>query len=369
MNHFTITAVSSECAARTGFLHTAHGTVATPLFMPVGTQGTVKAMTSEELREIGAEVVLANAYHLYLRPGHELVHRLGGLHSFMNWDGVILTDSGGYQIFSLPMLTEVTDEGVTFRSHIDGSLHHLTPEVVLEIQEALGVDIAMMFDQPLPYPATAVETREALERTLHWGRRFLQRRSLESQLLFGIVQGGFDEATRIEATERTVQLGFEGYALGGLSVGEPEEITQHLTAVMAARLPHDRPRYLMGVGHPTDILNAIAQGIDMFDCVLPTRLGRNGSAYTRHGRINLRNAQFAEDTSPLDPECTCGVCRHYHRAYIRHLIKSGEILAARLLTYHNLHFYLQLFREIRQAIRENRYLKYADQFRETYLSQ
>ncbi|NCO35413.1 MAG: tRNA guanosine(34) transglycosylase Tgt [Armatimonadetes bacterium] len=366
MNNFSITAKSSKSAARVGVLHTAHGAVETPFFMPVGTQGTVKAMDSEELTEIRAQIVLANAYHLYLRPGHELVRRLGGLHSFMNWDKAILTDSGGYQIFSLPALTRVSDEGVVFQSHIDGSTHCLTPEMVIEIQEALGVDIAMMFDEPVAYPATLKETREALDRTIHWAERLEQRRSLKSQLVFGIVQGGFDEALRIESAERTVEVGFDGYALGGLSFGEPAEITHYLTEVMTARLPENLPRYMMGVGHPTDILDAVSKGVDMFDCVLPTRLGRNGSAYTRHGRINLKNAKFFDDTNPIDPDCACRVCQNYHRAYVRHLFKSGEILAARLLTHHNLHFYMGLMRDMRDAIREDRCTAYVAAFRQAY---
>ncbi len=366
LSTFEVMQTPSPSSARAGLLRTAHGVVETPNFMPVGTQGTVKAMTSEELEEVGAQIVLCNAYHLYLRPGHELVRDAGGLHRFMNWNKPILTDSGGYQLFSLTALTKVSDEGVVFQSHIDGSTHMLTPEKVMEVQEALGVDIAMMFDEPVAYPATPESTRVALERSLLWGRRLHERRNLDTQLVFGIVQGGFDHDMRRESTRRTVEIGFDGYALGGLSVGEPADMTRELTELMTSLLPLDQPRYMMGVGHPTDILAAVSRGVDLFDCVLPTRLGRNGSAYTHAGRINLKNAQYVSDFGPLDPECPCRVCQKYHRAYIRHLYKSGEILAARLVTYHNLHFYLRLMTRIREAIRQGCYDRFVVEFLKTY---
>ncbi|MBI3920291.1 MAG: tRNA guanosine(34) transglycosylase Tgt [Armatimonadetes bacterium] len=366
MSSFSVTGVSSRTAARVGLLHLAHGTVETPNFMPVGTQGSVKAISSEELEEIGADIILSNAYHLYLRPGHDLIARAGGLHQFMQWHRPILTDSGGYQIFSLPALVKMTDEGVTFQSHIDGSTHFLTPEKVLEVQEALGVDIAMMFDQPVAYPATKEATKVAMDRTLLWAERLKAKRSLDTQLVFGIVQGGFDAEMRIESTERTVEIGFDGYALGGLSFGEPTELTGELTELMTHRLPKDQPRYMMGVGHPTDILAAVARGVDLFDCVLPTRLGRNGCAYTTYGRINMKNAQYVADFGPLDPDCSCKVCQKHSRAYLRHLYKSGEILAARLVTYHNLHFYLNLMRRLREAIRRDQFSEFKSGFERSY---
>ncbi|MCJ7750934.1 MAG: tRNA guanosine(34) transglycosylase Tgt [Armatimonadetes bacterium] len=335
----------------------------TPVFMAVATQGTVKALTQEEVAHLGAQIVLGNAYHLYLRPGIDLVRRAGGLARFMHWPGATLTDSGGYQIFSLAPLIEVTDEGVTFRSHIDGSEHFLTPEAAIQIQHAIGADIIMAFDQPIGYPADGAQAREATERSDAWAERCLEaHKGASDQALIGIVQGGFDAALRAESARRLTALPFDGYAIGGLSVGEPKEDTFGLLSQTVPLLPEDRPRYLMGVGKPSDIVRAVLSGTDMFDCVLPTRLGRNGTAYTWTGKINLKNARYADDLGPLDPDCDCEVCARYSRAYLRHVYKAGEILAARCLSYHNLNLYLRLMEQIRQAIRDKRYRQFADEF-------
>jgi len=329
--------------------------------MPVATQGAVKALTQEEVRQLGGQIVLANAYHLYLRPGTSLIKQSGGLGRFMDWPGATLTDSGGYQVFSLARLVEIGDEGVSFRSHIDGSEHFLTPEAAIEIQHDLGADIVMAFDQPVGYPADRARAKEATERSDAWAVRCLAVHEPESdQALFGIVQGGFDLDLRRESAGRLTALPFEGYAIGGLSVGEPKEQTFELLAATAPLLPEDKPRYLMGVGKPWEIVRAVASGVDMFDCVLPTRVGRNGTAYTSRRKVNLKNAQYEHDLQPLDPECECEVCAHYTRAYLRHLYKAGEILAARCLSYHNLHLYLRLMESIRQAIRERRYAEFAE---------
>lgn len=336
--------------ARAGVLTLPHGVVRTPCFMAVATQGTVKAVTSEELHQLGAEIVLANAYHLAMRPGHDLIARAGGLHKFMNWNKPILTDSGGYQVFSLPALRKVTDEGVTFQSHVDGTTHLFTPEYVMEIEQTLGVDVAMVFDEPVAYPADRSTTWEGMERSLKWAQRCKAAHSRSDQALFGIIQGGTDATFREISARETMSIDFDGYAIGGLSLGEPKDLTFEMLDICLAHLPENQPRYFMGVGHPEDILTSIARGVDMFDCVLPTRLGRNGSAYTSQGRINIRNNQYVEDFSPLDPTCDCFTCRGYTRAYLRHLVKSGEITGARLMTYHNLHFYLTLMRKAQEAI-------------------
>jgi len=335
----------------------------TPAFLPVATQAAVKALTQEEVLNLGAQIVLGNAYHLYLRPGVELVRRAGGLAGFMRWPGATLTDSGGYQIFSLAPLIEVSDEGVSFRSHVDGAEHFLTPESAVEIQHALGADIVMAFDQPVGYPTDRASAAEATGRSDRWAARCVQvHRGRSNQALFGIVQGGFDPALRAESARHVTELGFDGYAIGGLSVGEPKEEMFRLLAHTAPLLPSDRPRYLMGVGKPSDIVCAVGHGMDMFDCVLPTRLGRNGTAYTKAGKINLKNARYEDDFSPLDPECECAVCADYTRAYLRHVYKSGEILAARCLSYHNLHLYLRLMEHIRGAIQAGRYSEFAEEF-------
>ncbi|MGB9588739.1 MAG: tRNA guanosine(34) transglycosylase Tgt, partial [Armatimonadota bacterium] len=334
-NQFEITGRSSETSARLGRLYTAHGTIETPVFMPVGTQATVKAMSQEELRELGFSIILGNTYHLYLRPGHELIKRAGGLHKFMNWHGAILTDSGGFQVFSLGELRRVGEEGVIFKSYIDGSEHEFTPERVMEIQGAIGADIAMAFDECPPYEATYDYVKAATQRTHDWALRCKQSASA-SQMVFGIAQGGVFRDLREWSADYISSLDFPGNAIGGVSVGEPKPQMHDVVEWTAPRLPEHKPRYLMGVGTPLDIIDFVMQGIDMFDCVLPTRLGRNGSMYTTYGRINIKNARFTEDFTPLDPECDCWVCQNYTRAYIRHLYKAEEILAARLATYHNL---------------------------------
>lgn len=349
---FTVEATSCANRARAGRLHTAHGEVLTPAFMPVGTQGTVKAILPDELAEIGVQIALANTYHLHLRPGEDIVRRAGGLHTFMNWHRPILTDSGGYQIFSLQGLREVDDEGVTFTSHLDGTLHRLTPEGVIRIQEALGSDIAVTLDEPAPYGAPEPTVRRAMARTAEWARRGLTVRERDGQLLFAIVQGGMSTELRLHSAQEIAALGPDGFCIGGLSVGEPRELTIELTRIVCDALPADRPRHLMGVGYPEDIVEAVRAGADLFDCVLPTRLGRNGSAVTSQGRLNMVAAQYADDFGPLDPACECATCRNYSRAYIRHLYKAKEILAARLVTYHNLWFYTRMMERIRRQIQE-----------------
>jgi queuine tRNA-ribosyltransferase len=333
----------------------------TPAFLPVATQATVKALSQEEVLRLGGQIVLGNAYHLYLRPGVELIKRAGGLAAFMRWPGATLTDSGGYQIFSLAPLIEVAEEGVSFRSHIDGSEHFLTPESAIGIQHDLGADIIMAFDQPVGYPSGRGQAEEATRRSDRWAARCIEaHQGASDQTLFGIVQGGFEADLRSESARRIAELPFDGYAVGGLSVGEPKELTWRLLGDTAPLLPAERPRYLMGMGTPSDIVRAVFHGIDMFDCVLPTRLGRNGTAYTEKGKINLKNARYADDLGPLDEECSCEVCAGYSRAYLRHLYKSGEILAARCLSYHNMHLYLRLMEQIREAIRVGRYGEFAD---------
>jgi queuine tRNA-ribosyltransferase len=347
---FTVEATCPGSRARAGRLRTGHGDVLTPAFMPVGTQGTVKAMLPGELHEIGVQMVLANTYHLHLRPGEKIVEQAGGLHPFMNWPKPILTDSGGYQVFSLPNLRKVDDEGVTFTSHLDGSTRRLTPENVIRIQEALSADIAVTLDEPVPYGASETTVREGMRRSLEWARRGLASRAREDQLVFGIVQGGMSPGLRAESAQQMIELRPDGYCIGGLSVGEPKELTQELATVVCDALPEDRPRHLMGVGLPGDILAAIEAGADLFDCVLPTRLGRNGCAVTSEGRLNMVRADFADDLGPVDPSCDCPTCRDYSRAYIRHLYKAKEILAARLVTYHNLWFYTRMMEKAREGI-------------------
>ena len=379
MLQFTVEA-ADPTGARVGRVTVRGRTFETPAFMPVATQGAVKALTQEEVRQLGGQIVLANAYHLYLRPGTGLIKEVGGLGRFMNWPGATLTDSGGYQVFSLAPLIEVGADGVTFRSHIDGSEHFLTPEAAIEIQHDLGADIIMAFDQPVGYPADRAKAQEATARSDAWAERCVDahirsrsRRGEEAkvesrvvgssdQALFGIVQGGFYLDLRRESAGRLTSLPFDGYAIGGLSVGEPKERTFELLAATAPLLPEDKPRYLMGVGKPWEIVRAVASGVDMFDCVLPTRVGRNGTAYTSRRKVNLKNAQYERDLQPLDPECRCQVCERYTRAYLRHLYKAGEMLAARCLSYHNLHLYLRLMEEIRQAIRERRYAEFAERY-------
>ncbi len=343
--------------ARRGRLTTPHGTVETPFFMPVGTQASVKALTQEALEELGAEIILANTYHLYLRPGHELVRKLGGLHQFMSWPRAILTDSGGYQVFSLSALRKMTDEGVRFRSHLDGSEHLLTPEKAVEIQLTLGSDIAMVLDECIETPAPRDHAETAVARTTAWARRArnyfrecAQRNGDLPQWQFGIVQGATFPDLRRESARQLLDLDFPGYAVGGLAVGEPHETTCEMTAEVTALLPEDRPRYLMGVGRPEQIADYVARGIDMMDCVLPTRAARHACLYTSEGRVLIKNARYAQDHRPIDPNCTCSVCRRYTRAYLRHLFAAGELTAAILATHHNVHFYLDIMRQIREAI-------------------
>ncbi|WP_183108676.1 tRNA guanosine(34) transglycosylase Tgt [Thermohalobacter berrensis] len=358
---------SNECNARLGRLHTPHGIVETPIFMPVGTKATVKTMTPEELKEIGAQIILSNTYHLYLRPGHDLVEEAGGLHKFMNWDKPILTDSGGFQVFSLGDLRKITEEGVEFRSHLDGSKHFISPEKSIEIQNSLGADIIMAFDECPPYPSDRDYVKKSLERTTRWAKRCKDaHKNPETQALFGIVQGGMYKDLREQSAKEIIDLDFPGYAIGGLSVGEPKEIMYEVLDYTAPLLPEDKPRYLMGVGSPNYLFEGVIRGIDMFDCVLPTRIARNGTVLTSHGRLVVRNAEYARDFSPLDPECDCYACKNYTRAYIRHLFKANEILAARLATIHNLYFLLKLMENIRKAIKEDRLLEYREEFYKKY---
>lgn len=346
---------AADSAARVGMLSTPHGMIQTPAFMPVGTHGTVKSLTFDEVRETGAEIVLANTFHVYLRPGTEVIARAGGLHRFMGWDGPVLTDSGGFQIFSLAKLARLSGGGVTFRSPIDGSEHSFTPEGVLEIQRVLGSDVVMPLDVCLGYPADEAQARAALDTTMAWAERSKAHGTGSQQMLFGIIQGGFSERLRREAAGRIVELGFEGYAIGGLSVGEPRDLGMTLLAEVTSRLPADRPRYMMGVGAPPDLLEAIARGADMFDCVLPTRVARTGVIFTRTGRLTVRSGRFRDDHTPPDPECRCRVCRTYTRAYLRHLFNADEMLGPRLATYHNLAFLGALLADAREAIAGGRF--------------
>ncbi len=352
--HFEVLKKDNNSRARLGRCHTAHGVFHTPAFIPVGTQATVKAMTPEELRDLGAEIILSNTYHLYLRPGHERIRRLGGLHRFMHWEHPLLTDSGGFQVFSLNSLMKVSEEGVEFQSHLDGSRHFITPEKAIAIQEALGADIIMCLDECTPYPASHEEAECSLQRTLKWSRRCRESHRASHQALFGIVQGGMYSDLRRKGVEVLVEIGFDGYALGGLSVGENKEIMVRVIGETAPLLPENLPRYVMGLGMPGDMIEAVREGVDMFDCVLPTRNARNGMLFTRSGKMAIKNAKYAEDPSPIEPGCPCYTCRNYSRAYLRHLYFAEEILAFRLNTIHNLHFYLTFMREMRQAIAEDR---------------
>lgn len=338
----------------------------TPMFMPVGTLGTVKAMTVEELKQIGAQIILGNTYHLYLRPGHERVARLGGLHRFMAWDGPILTDSGGFQVFSLSDLNKVDDEGVTFKSHLDGSTHRFTPELSMEIQRALGSNIVMAFDECPPYPATPEQVQSAMRRTVAWAQRGLDTPLQSHQMRFGIVQGGLYEDLRQQSAEEITALPFDGFAIGGLSIGETPDLMQKMARYTAPLLPRDRPRYLMGVGRPEDLIEGVRAGIDLFDCVMPTRNARNGLLFTSQGKVRIANARYADDNTPLDPNCACDTCRKYSRAYLRHLFVAGEVLSARLNTLHNLFFYLNLMKQMRTAILENRFDDWAESFYTQY---
>ena len=361
--------------ARRGRLVTPHGVIETPVFMPVGTAATVKALTQEALETLGATIILANTYHLYLRPGHALIRKLGGLHKFMSWNGAILTDSGGYQVFSLAELRKITDEGVRFRSHLDGSEHLLTPEKAAEIQLALGSDIAMVLDECIETPAPRNIAEAALKRTTDWARRarqyFLQQAQQNgepAQWQFGIVQGATFPDLRRESARQLLELDFPGYAVGGLAVGEPHETTCEMTAEVTALLPKERLRYLMGVGRPEQIADYVARGIDMMDCVLPTRAARHACLYTSEGRVLIKNARYIEDQRPIDPRCACAVCKRYTRAYLRHLFAAGEITAAILATHHNIHFYLDIMRQIREAISFGQLANFATELRARYVA-
>jgi queuine tRNA-ribosyltransferase len=358
----------TDSSARLGRMRTAHGFVDTPAFMPVATQGTVKSLTPADLTAAGAQIVLANTYHLLLRPGHELVRDLGGLHRFMGWDGPILTDSGGFQVFSLAKLRRIAEDGVEFRSHVDGSLRTLTPESVVAVQHALGVDVLHPLDECLAHPATAAETERSLALTLRWLHRAVaaHRAGGSPGALFGIVQGGTSHAMRRRAVEETCALDLPGYAIGGLAVGEPKPALYDIAELVASGLPIDRPRYLMGVGKPTDLVEAVARGVDLFDCVMPTRNARNGQAFTPDGPLNIGNARFTRDGTPLDSACPCEACRRFSRAYLRHLFAARELLAYRLLTLHNLTFYLGLVREMREAIARGGFGSFRSRFLERY---
>ena len=357
---FELIRSSPDTGARRGLLRLPHVTegIDTPCFMPVGTQGSVKAMSQTELYdELGYRIILGNTYHLSLRPGHEVISRMGGLHRYIGWDGAMVTDSGGYQVFSLNDLNKITEDGVTFKSHLDGSKHHFSPERSIEVQHALGADIIMAFDQCPPYPSTRDLTAQATDRTHRWAQRCSdyhgQAGDPNAQSLFGICQGGVYEDLRVASAQEIASLDFPGIAVGGVSVGEPTEMMRAAVEWSVPHLPSDRPRYLMGVGTPVDLVESVARGIDLFDCVLPTRLGRNGSIYTSIGRVNIKGSRYAEDAGPVDPHCDCAVCRRYSAAYLRHLYKCNEILGCRLATYHNLAYYGNLMRSIRNSIDED----------------
>lgn len=357
----------SRTSARRGIVHTPHGDIQTPVFMPVGTQATVKAVFPEQLKKMGAEIILSNTYHLYLRPGHELVKEAGGLHKFMNWDRAILTDSGGFQVFSLGKLRKITEEGVKFSSHIDGSKHLLTPEKAIEIQNALGSDIMMAFDECAPYPADRTYVKNSLERTTRWLKRCKDaHKNTENQALFGIMQGGMYKDLRKQSAEEIVEMDLPGYSIGGLSVGEPKEIMLDVLDECVDYLPKEKPRYLMGVGTPDYLFEGVERGIDMFDCVLPTRIARHGLVMTHDGRVNIKNAKYERDFSPLDPDCDCYTCRNYSKAYLRHLFKADEMLSAMLLSHHNLHFLVNMMKNIRKSIEEDRFLEYKREFYDRY---
>ncbi|AFV11458.1 queuine tRNA-ribosyltransferase Tgt [Thermacetogenium phaeum DSM 12270] len=360
--HFQLLKKSKKSMARLGIIRTPRGVIHTPAFMPVGTQATVKTLTPEEVSDLGAEIILSNTYHLYLRPGTEIINKAGGLHRFMNWQGPILTDSGGFQVFSLGSLRRITDDGVHFRSHLDGSPHFISPEKSMEIQAVLGSDIAMAFDVCAPFPCSYEEALEAVERTTRWAERSLKAPHAPGQVVFGIVQGSVYPELRERSAREITALDFPGYAVGGLSVGEPKVIMYEVLEKTTPLLPEDRPRYLMGVGTADCLWEGVARGVDLFDCVLPTRIARNGTALTSKGKVVVRNAEFADDFSPIDADCGCYTCRNYSRAYLRHLFKAEEILGHRLLTIHNLYFTLGVMAEIRQAIREDRFEEHMDEF-------
>ena len=351
--------------ARKGILHTNYGDYATPMFMPVGTLANVKTLTKEELKNVGSGVILSNTYHLWLRPGVDVIKKAKGLHSFMNYNGPILTDSGGFQVFSLAKKKDIVEEGVTFKSHLDGSKLFLTPELSIEIQNKLDSDIAMSFDECPPYPVSKEYMKNSIERTLRWAKRGKKVHQNENQALFGIVQGGEFEDLRKYSALKTVEIGFDGYAIGGTSVGEPKDVMYKMIDDAIINLPKDKARYLMGVGEPIDIIEGVIRGVDMFDCVLPTRLARHGNAFTKYGKINLRNAKYKEDFTPLD-ECDCYTCQNYTKAYLRHLIVCNEALGGRLLSIHNIRFLIKITEDLRKAIEEDKVLEYKDNFLKSY---
>jgi queuine tRNA-ribosyltransferase len=362
MINFVVRKTDLGGAARLGTLTTAHGTIETPAFMPVGSLGAVKGVEADDLRGLGYGLILNNAYHLYLRPGHEVVATMGGLHRFTSWPGAILTDSGGFQVFSLSKLCKVTDEGVTFQSHLDGSSHHITPERSIEIQEALGADIMMAFDECVALPSSRERIQDALQRTQRWAARCQAARRRTDQALFGIVQGGHDAELRAAAAAGIIAIGFDGYAIGGLSVGEEKSVMYGMLDATVPLLPRDRPHYLMGVGMPEDLVEGVARGVDMFDCVVPTRHGRTGSLFTSTGRVVIKNAQYARDEQPIDSACACQVCARYSRAYLHHLFLSKEMLGVRLNTLHNLSYFAELMRGIRAAIAEGTFAAFRSAF-------
>jgi queuine tRNA-ribosyltransferase len=366
---FELLAEDPQSKARHGRLTTDHGVIEMPAFMPVGTQGSVKAVSPRELRELGAQVILGNTYHLFVRPGLEVIRHFGGLHRFVNWKAPILTDSGGFQIFSLARLRKITEEGVHFQNHLDGTPTFMSPEIAMEVQATLGSDIAMVLDECAPYPCHYDYAARSLRMTTRWAKRCKQiaetgNRKSERQLVFGIVQGATFDDLRKQSAQALVEIGFDGYAIGGVSVGEPEEEMMRAVESSEPFLPNDKPRYAMGLGTPPQMIEMIARGIDMFDCVLPTRLARNGTAFTAAGTLNLKNAEFAMQKGPIEEGCSCPACREFTRGYIRHLVKAEEILGLRLITLHNLHFYFELMREVRKAIEADRF----DQFRVQYLA-
>lgn len=360
--------VCKQTGARRGRIYTPHGIIETPTFMPVGTQATVKSMSQDELKDmLDARIILGNTYHLYLRPGHKLIEKAGGLHKFMNWDRAILTDSGGFQVFSLGSLRKITEEGVEFKSHLDGSTHFISPEISMEIQNCLGSDIMMAFDECVEYGADYDYTRKSMEMTTRWAQRCKDyHKNIEKQALFGIVQGGMFEDLRKQSVKDLIAMNFPGYAIGGLSIGEPEEKMYEILTYTAPLLPADKPRYLMGVGTPDYLIESAMRGIDMCDCVIQTRIARNGTAFTSKGKVTVRNASYAEDFTPLDDECNCYTCTHHTKAYLRHLVKCNEILGARLLTIHNLKFTMNLMKNVRKAIEEDRLLDFRNEFYAKY---
>ena len=363
---FQLLAQDSNTRARLGAYHTTHGSFETPAFMPVGTVAAVKALTPHQVKDLGAQIILSNTYHLYMRPGHKLIERLGGLHHYMGWEGPILTDSGGFQVFSLARLAKVSHDGVSFQSHLDGSKHLLTPELVIEIQESLGSDIMMPLDECLPYPMTEEQVQASVEITLGWEKRCLKAKKNQNNSLFAIIQGGMYKNHRQQCAQELLSMeggdAFDGYAIGGVSVGEPMELAYEITDRMTEVLPKPKPRYLMGVGMPVDIITAIGLGIDMFDCVIPTRNARNGMLFTDHGPINIRNSQYHEDPQPISESCACYTCQHFSKAYLRHISLSKEILSPVLNSIHNLHYYLSLLSDARRAIKENRFASFQQQF-------